>query len=79
MEKDAADAVLCEDVKSLAFTYIDHEGNELDTWNSDQDDVNHATPKEVRIQLEIGSDNANDRVKFETSVRLPVVRAESGN
>jgi general secretion pathway protein J len=76
LEKDPADAVLCTDVKSLAFFYTDHEGSEVDSWNSDQEDFEHSTPRAVHIRLEIGR-GSNSRL-FETGVRLPVVRTRSG-
>jgi len=76
LEKDPADAVLCSDVKSLAFTYTDQEGSEVDRWNSDQDDSEQSTPSAVHVRLEIGG-GTNSRL-FETSVRLPVVRTQSG-
>lgn len=76
LEKDAADAVLCEDVKSLAFTYTDQEGADRDYWNSDEEEFDYTTPQAVRIRLEIGGQN--DSTVFETSVRLPVVRTKSG-
>jgi general secretion pathway protein J len=76
LEKDPADAVLCTDVKSLAFTYTDHEGSEVDSWNSDQDDFEHSTPRAVHIRLEIGR-GSSSRL-FETSVQLPVARSQNG-
>jgi len=76
LEKDAADAVLCEDVKSLAFTYTDQEGTEVESWNSDQADYEYSTPQAVNIRLEIGS--GGDSAVFGTSVRLPVMRKKSG-
>ena len=75
LEKDPADAVLCEDVKSLAITYTDHEGSDVDSWNSDQDDSEFSTPQAVHIRLEIGT--GADSAVFETSVRLPVGRTKS--
>lgn len=76
LEKDPADAVLCEDVKSLAFTYTDQEGSDVDSWNSDQEDFEFSTPQAVHIRLEIGT--GNDGTVFETSVRLPVARTKGG-
>jgi hypothetical protein len=60
----------------LAFTYTDQEGSEVDRWNSDQDDSEQSTPSAVHVRLEIGG-GGNSRL-FETSVRLPVVRTQSG-
>lgn len=77
LEKDSADAVLCEAVKSLAFTYIDADGTEADSWDSDQDTFGYATPTAVNIRLEVGDEN--ESTVFETRIRLPVVRTKSGS
>ncbi len=71
-EEKGSDAVLCRHVKSLAFKYFDTDGEESETWNSDEDDFNHATPTAVGILLEIGTES--ETVAFETTVKLPVHR-----
>jgi len=68
----SGDPILCENVKSLTFTYIDAEDDEKETWDSDSDDVGYATPRAVRIQLEIGSDDIFHT--FETTVLFPQYR-----
>ena len=67
------DPILCDNLKNLTFTYIDTEGTELDTWNSDSADVDYATPRAIRIKLEIGSED-NFQI-FETTV-LPFLYRE---
>lgn len=66
------DPVLCENLKSLTFTYYDADGNDYDHWNSDSDDFEYATPRAVGIQLELegGSFSQN----FATLVILPTYR-----
>ncbi len=71
-EEKGSDPVLCRHVKSLAFKYFDTDGEESETWNSDEDDFDHATPTAVGILLEIGTES--DTVAFETTVKLPVHR-----
>ncbi len=71
-EEKGSDPVLCRHVKSLAFKYFDTDGEESETWNSDEDDFDHATPTAVGILLEIGTES--ETVAFETTVKLPVHR-----
>ena len=71
-EEKGSDPVLSRHVKSLAFKYYDAEGEEFETWNSDTDDYDHATPTAIGIELEIG--NESESYTFETTVRLAVHR-----
>ena len=69
----SGDPILCDNLKSLTFTYIDAEGTELDTWNSDSADVDYATPRAIRIKMEIGDEEHYQT--FETTV-LPFMYRE---
>ena len=69
------DPVLCENLKSLKFTYYDAEGADADHWDSDSDEFKYATPRAVGIQLELG--NGSSSQQFATLVTLPVYRLES--
>jgi general secretion pathway protein J len=71
-EEQSGDPVLCQDVKSLAFKYYNAEGEEIETWDSDSEQSDYATPTAVGIQLEIGSESKT--YAFETTVHLAVVR-----
>lgn len=66
------DPILCEKVKSVTFTYIDAENDEKETWDSDSADVGYATPRAVRIRLEIGTDE--NFHTFETTILFPQYR-----
>lgn len=68
----AGDPILCDRVKSLTFTYIDTEGAERESWDSDSADVDYATPRAIRIKLEIGTEEYFQA--FETTVRLRIYR-----
>jgi general secretion pathway protein J len=68
----SGDPILCENVKALTFTYIDAENEEKETWDSDSDDVGYATPRAVRIRLEIGPDE--NFHTFETTILFPQYR-----
>jgi general secretion pathway protein J len=69
------DPVLCENLKSLKFTYYDAEGADVDHWDSDSDDFKYATPRAVGIQLELG--NGSFSQQFATLVTLPAYRLKS--
>ena len=67
------DPILCDKVQSLTFTYIDSEGTERETWDSDSADVDYATPRAIRIKLRIGT--TENSHTFETTV-LPFLFRE---
>ncbi|UCF90949.1 MAG: hypothetical protein JSW39_22100 [Desulfobacterales bacterium] len=67
-----SDPVLCEHVKSLAFTYFDAEGSEYEDWDSDSDEFGYATPAAIAIRLELG--DATTSHIFETMVKFPTYR-----
>ena len=71
-EERGTDPTLCEHVKSLAFTFLDGEGSENDSWDSEADAFDYATPRAIGIELEIGDETQSHT--FKTLVRLPVYR-----
>jgi general secretion pathway protein J len=74
-QEKGTDPILCENLKSLRFTYYDPEGDDADHWDSDSDDFKYATPRAVSIQLELGTGSSSQQ--FATLVTLPVYRLES--
>lgn len=75
-EESSIDPVLCENVKSLAFEYVDAEGKVFDEWDSESPRFGNATPVMVAVRLEIG--DGDDSFGFQTTVALPLVRRKSG-
>lgn len=73
-EESALDPVLCENLKSMTLAYWDAEGNTNDTWDSDSNEHDYATPRAVEITLTLG--DASHTVSLSTVVTLPVYRAE---
>ena len=71
-EEQASDPVLCERVKSLAFTFYDDEGSEYESWDSDSEKFGHATPTAIAIKLEMGDEMQS--TIFKTMVRFPASR-----
>lgn len=75
-EERSTDPVLCENVKALAFEYLDGEGRTFDYWDSESSNFGNATPVSVAVRLEIVA--GNDTYGFQTTVALPSVRRKSG-
>jgi general secretion pathway protein J len=75
-EERSSDPVLCENVKTLAFDYVDAEGNVTETWDSESSQYANATPVMVAVRLEVAE--GNDSYVFQTSVALPMARRKSG-
>jgi general secretion pathway protein J len=75
-EENVIDPVVCENVKSLAFTYIAEDGTEQETWDSDSAKFGYATPVMVLVRLEVGT--GDDTGLFQTAVRLPLTRSKQG-
>jgi general secretion pathway protein J len=71
-EERAGDPVLCNNLKSLVFKYLDADGSELDEWDSESDEYGYATPAAIRIALVIGDEATS--YDFETTVRLAARR-----
>jgi len=73
-EKKAGDPILCEKLRSLTFLYYDEEGKEHDHWESGSDSFKYATPKAIRIKLEIANESSS--LFFETMTAFPFFRPE---
>ncbi len=71
-EEKVSDPLLCENLKALTIKYIDQEGEEYEVWNSDADTSGYATPRAIKIKLEL--DTGSNPLLFETMVTLPVIR-----
>lgn len=71
-EAPANDPILCEGLQSVAFTYINAEGDPQEVWDSESDTFDFQTPRAVRIRLVLGT--AESAHVFETAVVLPQVR-----
>lgn len=66
------DPILCENLRSLAFIYYDEEGSEYENWDSESPDYKYATPRAIRILLEIGDEETSQT--YQTKIALPVYR-----
>jgi general secretion pathway protein J len=76
LPEPANDPILCENIRALNITYLDAEGESFEAWDSSSSNYEFATPRAVRIHLELSSP-AGPRV-FQTVVSLPLWRPASG-
>ncbi len=81
-EPDAGDPILCEQVRGLAFVYYDAENETRESWDSDSEKSDYATPRGIKIVLELAASKREageaqaPSLFFETLVKLPVYREE---
>lgn len=79
-EPDPADPILCQQVRGLAFLYYDAENETRESWDSDSEKSDYATPRGIKIVLELAADKREageeeaPSLFFETLVKLPVYR-----
>lgn len=71
-EPSSNDPVLCENIKSLKFTYYDQDGEEYEFWDSEDEEYGFATPSAIGIEIEIGMSGMT--FAFKTSVTMPAFR-----
>ncbi len=70
------DPILCENIRTLQIEGLDAIGESFEEWDSSSADQNFATPRAVRIRLELASPTGPDI--FQTIVALPLWRSASG-
>lgn len=70
------DPILCENIRELQLRYFDMEGESFEEWDSAAVDQNFATPRAVRIRLELAAP-AGPAV-YQTIVALPFWRSPRG-
>ncbi|MGD9212646.1 MAG: prepilin-type N-terminal cleavage/methylation domain-containing protein [Desulfobacteraceae bacterium] len=73
-EPSDKDPILCEKVKAFELIYYNQEGEEEEEWNSEDDSYKYATPRKIKIRLEVGDENFS--VTLGTIVTLPIFRKE---
>jgi prepilin-type N-terminal cleavage/methylation domain-containing protein len=71
-EEKQTDPILCRNVRSLSFAYVDAEREESENWDSESESYDRATPVAVKIRLSFGDDKRP--MIFETTAELPVYR-----
>ena len=49
--QSACDPVLCRNIEQFELTFIDHQGEERDHWDSDSDAFDLATPRAIHLSM----------------------------
>jgi len=75
-EPKGSDPMLCRYVRSVSFAYYDADGETYETWDSEDESFELATPKAIGIQIEFGK--GEETRLIETMVNLPIYRREVG-
>jgi hypothetical protein len=71
-EEKETDPILCRNVRSLSFAYVDAEEEESENWDSESELFDRATPVAVKIRISFGDEKRP--FIFETAMELPVYR-----
>ena len=74
LEPNGTDPVLFRYVRSVSFRFVDGDNMVVDSWNSDEREVDYATPRAIIIGIELGDGEKNHYL--ETRVALPIFRNE---
>lgn len=71
-EEKYMDPILCRNIQSLTFTFYDEEGDSYENWDSESEDFDRATPREIEILMAYGEKESP--IYFKTRIALPVYR-----
>ncbi len=75
IEKSCIDPVVTANVLSVEVSYLDHNGETHNSWNSDSSEVEYRFPVAINIMIEFfNNSQADTGRKVETSIFLPVSR-----
>ncbi len=75
IEKSCSDPVLVSDVLSFEISYVDHEGETNDSWDSESSEFEYQFPAAVNFMIKFYNGDKEDKEnKIETLVSLPVKR-----
>ena len=66
------DPVLCKGIAAFKLTCIDADGNASESWDSDSQALEYATPRAVRVELNIKTGKGTH--SFSTRISLPTYR-----
>ena len=70
------DPILCENIRDLKLEYLDADGETSQEWNSSSADEDYATPRAIKIHLELTAPEGP--AVYQTVVPLPLWRGASG-
>lgn len=70
------DPIICENIRNLELEYLDVDGETSEEWDSSSADQDYATPRAVKIRLELAAPEGP--AVYQTIVPLPLWRTASG-
>jgi general secretion pathway protein J len=70
------DPIVCENIRALRFACLQADGTPSEEWDSSSDAQNYATPRAVRIRLELAAPEGP--AVYQTTVMLALWRATVG-
>ncbi|MBI9076445.1 MAG: type II secretion system protein [Desulfatibacillum sp.] len=78
--ENRSDPILCDRIRTVEYHFYDQDGDTTETWNSDSEETEFATPMAVDIVLELSAFDSEEGApfRFETTVNLPFYREEQG-
>ncbi len=71
-EESDNDPVLCDNLLSIEFEYLNVQGDSFDRWDSESGDTEYATPRSVAVKLTLGK--PSKPITFTTRIPLYVYR-----
>ncbi len=75
MEKSCNDPVLVSDVLSFEISYVDHDGETNDSWDSESSEFEYQFPAAINFMIKFYNEEKEEKEnKIETLVSLPVKR-----
>ena len=64
---------LCDGLQAIKFTYFNDDGEPLESWDSDSEELGGNLPRMVSVSLEfLNNENPDVPLRFMTSIALPV-------
>ncbi len=73
-EEKSTDPVVCTDILDFSISYFAGDGEETEEWDSESEEFDYATPRSIRVDLQIGEEETP--TFFSTRIYIPVYREE---
>ena len=71
-EEKNTDPVVCTDIRKFSILYFDADGEDAEEWDSESEEFDFATPRSVRVDLQVGEEEAP--TLFSTRIYIPAYR-----
>jgi general secretion pathway protein J len=71
-ERKSTDPVVCTDIQAFSIAYFDEDVEETEEWDSESGEFDYATPRSVRVDLQIGEEETP--TLFSTRIYIPAYR-----